>query len=185
MPAERSHVREGEALFRPGPIGRVVRFLLAVLCLDVVVSILMQPSAFVTGRAVEAPGIWIMVALGLWFFPDVVNLGFTTAWTRSVLFTSLTALAGVAALVSWVAFGHTVRPGIGVVVAVWLLYTYGHLGISFLLAAILATPGCEMRSIPQLWTLVSGKSADIRACPGVLTPIDRWEARLTASRRGR
>jgi hypothetical protein len=183
MTAERSQTHEKETLRRPGPIGRVVRLVLAALSLDVVYAILTQPSAFVTGHALDAPAIWVMIAVGLWVFPTVVNIGFTKAWRKLALYTSLGVVAGVAALVSWEAYGHTVRPGLGVLVAVWLLYTYGHMGIAFLLAAILATPGCEMRSLPQLWALVSGKVADVRACPGVLTPIDRWEARRGAGRR--
>jgi hypothetical protein len=162
---------------RPGPFGRLIRLVLGGLCANVVFGILTQPAAFVTGRALASPSVWLVILIGLCVFPVVVNIGFGRAWKRSWLLTGLAALACVASLVGWAAGGRPIGPPLGVFVSVWLLYTFGHLGISFLLASILATPGCEMRSIPHLWALVSGGTVTAHYCPGMLTPIDRWEAR--------
>jgi hypothetical protein len=63
-------------------------------------------------------------------------------------------------------------------VFVWLLYTLGHLGVSFVLAAVIATPGCEMRSLPQLGAKLRRRTTDMHYCPGILTPVDRWESGL-------
>lgn len=116
MVDQRFRYDEPGTLSRPGLIGRVVRFVLGVFCLNVVLAILTQASLFLSGQGLEAG-------------------------------------------------------------SVWLLYTFGHLGISFILAAALATPGCEMRAPWHLWTLMSGRRTQEHYCPGVLTPIDRWEAR--------
>jgi hypothetical protein len=180
MTPERFRYAEPGTLTPPGPIGRVVRFILAAFCLDVALMIATQPSAFVTGHALRAPSLWVAILIGLWVFPDVVSLGFGKPWKRSRLLMGVAALAGVASLVGWAAYGSAVGPPLGVVAGIWLIYTFGHLGISFLLATFLATPGCEMRSIPQLWALVSGAKAKEHYCPGVLTPVDRWEAKLRA-----
>ncbi len=179
--AERFRYDEPGTLSRPGPIGRVTRFILGAFCVYVVLAILTNASAFFTGRALHVTSVWFMILMGLYVFPDVVNIGFSKAWKRFHLLTGLVALAGVAALISWATYGSVFGPPLGIVVSIWLLYTFGHLGISFLLATLLATPGCEMRSIPQLWALVSGKTAKEHYCPGVLTPIDRWEAKLRRS----
>jgi hypothetical protein len=55
---------------------------------------------------------------------------------------------------------------------------YGHLGIAFVLSAIIATPGCEMRSIPDLFGRVIGKPSEEHHCPAAfITKIDEWEHR--------
>ena len=62
--------------------------------------------------------------------------------------------------------------------AIWVfeLYLFAHLGVCFLLAALLATPGCEMRSIHHLYSILTGQPTAEHHCPvGPLTAIDRWE----------
>lgn len=49
-------------------------------------------------------------------------------------------------------------------------------GFSFVLSALIGTPGCEMRSIPHLWTLVTGRETQEHYCPGIIDTVDRWEA---------
>ena len=121
---------------------------------------------------------WPVIALALVLFPAVVNIGFGKAWNRWYLTTSMLALGAVTAVIGKVAYDGFLGPPVGVLVYTWVLYTFGHLGISFLLGGVLATPGCEMRSIPHLWGLLSGRRAKEHYCPGLLSPIDRWEAGL-------
>ena len=52
-------------------------------------------------------------------------------------------------------------------------------GVAFLVAAVLRTPGCEMRSLPHLASLALPDRRDFVACPGPLQPLDEWEARTT------
>ncbi len=53
-----------------------------------------------------------------------------------------------------------------------ILYSTLHLRISLILAAILATPGCEMRSIPHLIAILKKRDlVDERSCPYGLTPL--------------
>jgi hypothetical protein len=61
-------------------------------------------------------------------------------------------------------------------VFVVILYTTGHLGISLVLGAILATPGCEMRSIPHLIAILRKRDLEERSCPYGLTRYDEREA---------
>ncbi len=62
-----------------------------------------------------------------------------------------------------------------------MTYVYGHLGISFILAAFLATPGCEMRALPHLLGMIAGGEAREHCCPGFIEHIDRWERQRTSS----
>lgn len=65
---------------------------------------------------------------------------------------------------------------LGVPLNLWLGYFYGHLGVSFLLAAAIGTPGCEMRSIPELIGRARGTPSHEHRCPvGFLARIDEWE----------
>ena len=60
---------------------------------------------------------------------------------------------------------------------VWVLYIFAHLGLSFLLSALLGTPGCEMRAIHDLFAKLTGSQAREHHCPvGPLSGIDRWES---------
>ena len=56
---------------------------------------------------------------------------------------------------------------------------FAHLGYSFVLAGILATPGCEMRATHHLFSILSGKPVKEHHCPvGPLNTIDKWEHAL-------
>lgn len=60
---------------------------------------------------------------------------------------------------------------------VWELYLLSHLGGAFLIAALIATPGCEMRAFHDLFTRLTGVCTKEHHCPvGPLHPIDQWEA---------
>lgn len=182
--AKRFRYSEPGTLPRPGPVGRAVRFVLGVLCLFLVAEILTAASPFFSGRALTESSVWVVALIGLYVFPDVVDIGFGRAWKPLYLRGSLVAGAAAAALASWTMYGSAFAPPLGTFASTWLLYTFSHLGISFLLATFLATPGCEMRSIPQLWALISGRTVSEHYCPGVLTPIDRWEAKLRLGGQG-
>ena len=55
------------------------------------------------------------------------------------------------------------------------LYAFIHLGLSFLLAAVFGTPGCEMRAQPILIGRMMGHEVRDHECPGPIGTIDRWE----------
>ncbi len=63
------------------------------------------------------------------------------------------------------------------------IYVHGHIGISNLLAGIFGLRRCEMRVIPYLIDRVAGKDTQVALCPGLWTPIDRWEAGLRQENR--
>ncbi len=69
------------------------------------------------------------------------------------------------------------------VVFVVIFYTAGHLAISYVFAAILATTGCEMRSIPQLIAILRRSDlGEEHSCDtGPWDRIDEWEARRPSS----
>lgn len=176
---ETSFVRPG-TLARPGWLGRLVRLALGLLTLklffDLLRSeVLMDRETGLTSRhAPDQLFFWALVAFFFWIFPHVVNLGFGRRWGARPQI-ALAVILG--AVVAWglLAQGTPWTPALGWTILLWLLYESLHLGTSFVVAAALATPGCEMRALPDLWSRLTGTSAAEHYCPGFLDGIDRWE----------
>jgi hypothetical protein len=159
---------------RPGPIGRLVRLLWGILLAYAVYDLLTHRGGFVR-ESMPYWTVWIYVPLLLAVFPYVVNIGFGLnwrAWPRRIVI----AILAVGMLFSRLATGDVWwTPELGWFVYLWFLYFCTHLGSSFLVAAVIATPGCEMRALPHLWTLVTGNPTSEHYCPGMMNKVDGWE----------
>jgi len=176
---------EPGTLSRPGIMGRIVRFLMGVLVLSAFYQEADVAFAFITGTRYmdafppQSPFFWISVLITFWVFPYVINIGWTKAWGRWPQLV-IGLLAGIAILWGIGQFGNWWAPPLEVLLLAWMTYTFGHLGLSFLLASLIATPGCEMRAIPHLWTLLTGRKTKEHYCPGFLDPVDNWESKMGA-----
>lgn len=122
---------------------------------------------------------WLLAVVGLWLTPTVYGIGLRGrpgGWEwRAAVVAGAAASAGVGLIVGTAAGGATLW------LLVWVALTFGWLGVSLLLAAAIATPGCEMRSLAHLTARISRHDRDFVPCPGPLQPFDRWEARLRSS----
>ena len=166
---------EPGTLRRPGIIGRAARLLLAAVCLYTFWSVLEHGGAFLVSTPTALTKAAVAIAIAFWLFPYVVNIGFSKDWRRRPQ-VAIVLLLLAAAAASRVSYGAIFGPPVGLVMFVWLIYVFGHLGVSFALASVLATPGCEMRAIPHLWTVVTGRMTQEHYCPGALDRVDKWEA---------
>ena len=165
------------SLSKPGPVGRLLRLLLGVLCLYALWGLMNIGPDFVENPIGLLPNLGLMILFALCVFNYVINIGFSTDWHRYPLIASLIFLAAVAT-VGYLFTGDAGTDILGVSVLFWLGYFYTHLGVSFLLAAFLATPGCEMRAIPELFGKITNGEAKEHHCPvSILSGIDRWEKR--------
>ncbi len=167
---------EPGTLPRPGPLGRIVRLAFGALCAYYLLGIVNVYDGLMDGQGHVRSVIWNGVLIGLFLISYVINIGFSKDWKKwpAVVSACLFLLLGAYGYFSQAAFETTALAG---TIWVWEFYLFTHLGISFLLAALLATPGCEMRAIPDLYARLSGSSAKEHICPvGPLTAIDRWEA---------
>lgn len=170
-----AHFETPGSLRRPGPVGRAVRlgFGAAILWM-----VLPAVPNFPNALRVGAPSghDWLVsVLLIAWLIPYVVNIGWRVNWKRLPRYAALGLLVA-AAGIGYPIWGHWWNPAFGVTWWTLNLYTFGHLGLSFVLAAVLATPGCEMRSVPDLLARLRGRRAREHYCPGWMDPLDRWEA---------
>ena len=171
--SDETHFDKTGTLHKPGPIGRIVRLLLGGWLLYGFWIFWTYPG-LVVREELPHSSTWLWIAAALWLIPPVVNIGFGInwrAWPRYVA-------GGI--MLAW-AIGNVVleatgwSPGLGRFTWLFCLYVFGHLGLSFVLAAVIATPGCEMRAIPHLWSLLTGRETREHFCPGFLHGLDAWE----------
>ncbi len=120
---------------RPGWLGRGVRLGLAAFFLYFLVQIVVgyrlggSPSW-------QDPLFWIALAYIAWALPEIVNLGFGLRWGRWPRYVFLALL-----LLGGAVDAGVPGPAFGLVFFATAAYAFGHLGLSFSVAAIDAAPG--------------------------------------------
>jgi hypothetical protein len=160
---------------KPGPIGRIGRFVLGAISSSFVISILPFYSFFITVNPLNnSSPYFIGVLIAFLVLNDVVNIGFNVSWSRrpQAIFLALVVLA---IALDLLLYGSTWGPPLGVVLFLMSILTHLYLGTSHILAALIATPGCEMRSIPHLVAKLRGSNIEVHVCPGHWDAVDKWE----------
>ncbi len=176
---------EAGTLKPPKLIGRIVRLLVGVLLfwmvyrliVDALYPMLVLGQGWTTSSPPRIWLFWVFLAWAFYTTPYVINIGFTKNWRRRPQW----VIAGVAALllaVDLVIYGAWWAGPLAVFVYLWLTYFAVHLGVSCVLSSMLATPGCEMRAIPHLWMLVTGRATKEHYCPGLFDRLDKWEDKV-------
>lgn len=161
----------------PGVIGRIVRFILGYICIDLFIQIVDDiPGMIERGWPVNPVSIG-SVLLGLYLLRPVINIGFTL---RIKYLPQLVVVAISTMILSyqWLSELPLFGSEFTVFLMIWMAYVFGHLGISFVVAAVIRTPGCEMRGLPHLWSKLTGRESIEHYCPGPLAPLDKWEKTL-------
>ncbi len=173
---EKSH----ESIPEVGPIGRTLRLLIGGLQLYYVWSAVTYFAALRYESLGDQPFFWAITALGIYFLPWVVNLGFHRVFhiARYWGFGALALGAVAAATWGYLQYQIALQPVLSAYLMVAAIYAHGHIGISNLLAGMVGIKGCEMRAIPYLITRLVGSDTELALCPGVWTQIDRWEGGL-------
>lgn len=167
------------SLPEPGPVGRIVRLLFGLLCLWYVSELLRAFESLIASDGSVLPLVWNGILPGLFLISYVINIGFSRSWGKRPAVVSA-ALLAVSALGSYLSSGTAETELFARVVWVWEVYLFAHLGLSFVLAAVIGTPGCEMRALHDLYSRITGYPTKQHYCPiGPLHSIDQWEARRT------
>ncbi len=128
----------------PGPIGRASRLVVGVyLLLGVVLPLVRQSGALIRVRTGwEIPGgTWLpMLLLAVYLMPGIIDRGFTVGWGRWS-WGVFGLLASGAAAFDLARYGSLWGPPLGWVTLLTMAYVFGHLGLSFTVAGLFATPG--------------------------------------------
>ncbi len=163
------------SLAKPGPIGRFVRFAFGAMSIYYFIGLWSVRVDLMTDDGSIRTLVWNGILPALFLISYVVNIGFSRDWKKWPAFVSLVLL--LAALgIGYMQVGAIESPLLARAIWVFELYLFAHLGLCFLLAALIATPGCEMRSIHHLYSILTRRPTAEHHCPvGPLTAIDRWE----------
>ena len=165
---------EQGALEKPRIIGRLVRLSIGFALLYLIFPLIPYFEWLIeNGIPLYTFNVISLVFL-FWVLPYVVNIGWSLNSKRmpQIIVIAISLILGG---IDYVSSGTFYGPTLKIFTMVWFFYTAIHLGICMVLAALLATPGCEMRSIPHLWSIITGKQTKEHYCPGILNGIDRWE----------
>ncbi len=161
---------------KPGPVGRIARLVFGLLCAWYVISLIDLRGSLVAGDGHIRSVIWNGVLPGLFLISYIVNIGFSRAWGKRPAIVSAATMAAIAGI-GFLLHGRLETEILARFLWVWEVYAFGHLGLSFLLSAVIGTPGCEMRAFHDLYSRLTGKPTKEHHCPvGPLGPIDQWEA---------
>jgi len=163
-------------LLPPGPVGRAVRLAFGLAVLYYAAHIWTVRTDTLTADGSIRSLLWNGILVGLFLVSYIMNIGFSRAWKKWPAVISLLLLlcgAGAQYLISGTFEGMFSA----MIILSWILYLSAHLGLSFVLSAILATPGCEMRAFPHLLARITGTQTGEHRCPvGPISMIDTWEA---------
>jgi hypothetical protein len=167
---------EPGSLPRPGPIGRLVRLAFGVMCAWYV-QVLFAVSNQIIGPDDHVRSlVWNGTAVGLFLISYVINIGFSRSWKKWPAIVSA-ALFLVVAGFGYFTSGVFESDLLARAMWTWNFYLYAHLGLAFIISALIATPGCEMRAFHDLFSRITGVPTKEHYGPvGPLHPIDQWEA---------
>lgn len=169
---------EPGSLPRPGTIGRLVRLGFGLLSFYYIVGLLQVTDDLIDNGGHIRTIIWNGIPFGLFLVSYVVNIGFSRTWKKWPAVVSAAALVIVAGI-GYGTSGTVESNLLALSIWVWELYIFSHLGLAFLFAAVIGTPGCEMRAFHDLYSRLTGIATKEHICPvGPLHAIDLWEARL-------
>ena len=169
-------LEEPGSLPRPGPVGRLVRLVFGGACLWYVYALIQLAGNPMTADGSIHPVIINGIIVGLFLVSYIINIGYSRAWKKWPAFASLLIFA-VLAMFGYLVAGTMETELLARMVWLWELYLFSHLGLAFVVAASIGTPGCEMSAFHDLYSRVSGVPTGEHHCPvGPLHPIDQWEA---------
>ena len=167
---------ESGSLPRPGPIGRLVRLAFGLVCIWYVFVLIAVSGDLMSGQGGIRPVVLNGVLIGLFLVSYIINIGYSRPWKK------WPALVSAGVFLALAGFGYVTKGTIETnvlahAVWAWEVYLFLHLGAAFMIAALIGTPGCEMRAFHDLYSRLTGIPTKEHYCPiGPLNSIDRWEA---------
>ena len=129
---------------KAGPIGRTIRLSNGIAILYFFVLVLQNYTGIVRLReGWDIPtGIffWLGAAWCFFLLPHMIDRGFTRTWGPWTQLVFIIIVLGAAAFDFW-HYGSLWGPPLGLLVFLLMAYVFGHLGLSYIVAGIFATPG--------------------------------------------
>jgi hypothetical protein len=167
-------MRPGSA--RPGPVGLLIRVVLGAAAVYALVELVTQWDSFRDQNLIESD-FWFITLFTLCLLADVFNIGLRRRWGVWPIVVFL-AGAAVLGLASYLAAGEVWTT----VLAAWVyagdLLVFGALSVSFPVAIVMRTPGCELNALPRLVARLRGTAdQETRRCLLGVDLLDRQSRR--------
>lgn len=178
MPTTDLKLTDKGSLPKPGPLGRLLRLGLAYLVLIGFVYEIWDDRVMLTTGDFEPYGlIWNGILIGLFLVSYIINIGYSRSFKKWPALVTAVGL-GLLALYDYSTTGDWTGVAFGTGFFIWSMYLFSHLGVCFLISAIIGTPGCEMRALHDLFSKVSKVGVKEHLCPvGPIQPLDNWESK--------
>ena len=125
---------------RPRLLGRGVRLILGGSLLVLGIETLMTPTAWISQSVPQSPVMWLGTAVCFYFLRGVPDKGLQRAWGRWPQLV-VVLLALVAVIYNLARTGSWWGQPLGALIFVLIICVSAHLGLSFVLASLLAHPG--------------------------------------------
>lgn len=170
-----------ETLAPAGLFGRLGKMLMGIAQVAFVFTLVTNLQFITADGPPRSLSFWLVVVLAFYLFNWAVNLGFNRTWGKNPLRVAMAATA-VAGLVGFLVQGQLWSAPLAAVVSLVAGYVHGHVGVCHILAAIMGTPGCEMRVFSDIACRFTGKTPKLARCPGIWSRIDEMEAAWRAKR---
>ena len=162
---EAHELRPGPA--RPGPVGLLIRVVLGMAAIYGLVDLVTSWDVFRDQDLIESD-FWFITLFTLCLLPDVFNIGLRRRWG---LWPLVVFLAGAAAIGLVDCLGEVWTTGEfwTTALAAWVyagdLLVFAALSVSFPVAIVTRTPGCELNAVPRLVARLRGTAdAETRRC---------------------
>jgi hypothetical protein len=162
-------------LGRPGPIGLAIRVVLGVVTVYALAELLTKWDVFRDKNLIESD-FWFVTLFTVCLLPDVFNIALRRRWGVWPL---VVFLAGGVVLGSAgsIASGEIWTLPLALWVYAGDVLVFGALVLSFPLAIVMRTPGCEFNAVPRLTARLRGTAdEEARRCILGIDLLDRWGA---------
>jgi hypothetical protein len=154
-------LRPGSA--RPGPIGLLIRMVLGPVAVYALVELVTKWDIFRDQNLIESD-FWFVTVFTVCLLADVFNIGLRRRWG---VWPIVVFLAGAAAIgsASYLTAGEIWTTAL----AAWMyagdLVVFAALSVSFPVAIVMRTPGCELNALPKLVARLRGTAdEETRRC---------------------
>jgi hypothetical protein len=154
-------LRPGSA--RPGPIGLLIRMVLGAVAVYALVELVTKWDIFRDQNLIESD-FWFVTVFTVCLLADVFNIGLRRRWG---VWPIVVFLAGAAAIgsASYLTAGEIWTTAL----AAWMyagdLVVFAALSVSFPVAIVMRTPGCELNALPKLVARLRGTAdEETRRC---------------------
>ena len=160
----------------PGPVGRLARLGFAALVLYYSFGIYAVKDSLVLQNEHLNNLLWNGLIPSLFLVNYIINIGYSRDWKKKpMIFSGIFLLFATG--YNYLALGNLEGIYLAYTLAIWEFYLSVHLGMAFLITAVIGTPGCEMRAFHHLYSKITGNPTKEHICPvGPLNGLDRWEA---------